>query len=901
MLAAVHELRERPRRLLLLLACAVGVVLHQWVEWDWFIDDAAIVFSYARTLVLGEGVVPWPGAERVEGFSDPTWWLLIALFQAFGYSGFETAKPMAMALGVLTLVPVWRLAREAMPQERADAALLAPFLLALNPQFAIWSASGLENALFCFLLAVAVHRTVIEARTGGFPWASVAYLLLAWTRPEGIVYAAVGGAWFLAWTWHAGRSLRPVGWWLLCFWGPSVALEALRIWYFAWPLPNTYYAKVEARGAYPLEWDHRGWAQLREYAGRLWQGFYLPVYVVGLVGPRGRRAGLALSVVALLALSLLWPGPEKLQRLELWPDLVDPPRAFVVLRVIGLYAAGALLPMLALGAPGSRPRILCWHSALVGLVFAISANGDWMGAYRWVSLVSPVASVLLAVGLIEVAGAIERRVSGQDRWGTAGWLVFSFGAGLLLPPSLSQTRDHAEFNRNETPEMIRIRAEYRREIANRLFFDGEIVNLDMDMGGALWWSPDHHHVDMGMLVDVPMARHWYQQRGFIQEYALDGARPTFAHVHGWWAKHSGLTTYDSWERDFFELPPYDDVPLIGPHPGMWARRDLVVGTDVPFGLRVVFEDALVVEDVRIPVRQWAAGHDGYVEVPISSRARAEDEGEPQLIVFLAGQGRVESWELALGAGLLPMAEWREGEVFRGRQALRLPADLPRGEYDLGFVAFGADGRVLDVLDLPEGVTVARDPADAVYATGEVRLPRAVTVTTFEAVAEAALATRDRALDAAGAGACDDAVDLWVLTKRHRPRDGRWQRRTRPRVARAVADCLARTAAGLPDAQAAARLADAHRWDHRSPELARVGAPLGERLWAEGRAARDAGDHEVAFARFEALLGFQPWRAWARRWAEEARDHRLGLTGDVRVGFGGADDLRPSEGESSLQE
>ena len=38
--------------------------------------------------------------------------------------------------------------------------------LAANAQFAIWSASGLENALFCLLLAGAVHRTLIEAEEG---------------------------------------------------------------------------------------------------------------------------------------------------------------------------------------------------------------------------------------------------------------------------------------------------------------------------------------------------------------------------------------------------------------------------------------------------------------------------------------------------------------------------------------------------------------------------------------------------------------------------------------------------------------------------------------------------------------------------------------------------------------
>jgi hypothetical protein len=52
--------------------------------------------------------------------------------------------------------------------------------------------------------------------------------------------------------------------------------------------------------------------------------------------------------------------------------------------------------------------------------------------------------------------------------------------------------------------------------------------------------------------------------------------------------------------------------------------------------------------------------------------------------------------------------------------------------------------------------------------------------------------------------------------------------------------------------------------------------VGAALWERGLAARAAGDAEVAYRAFRDLVSFEPWRSWARRYAEDARDARLGL-------------------------
>lgn len=861
------------------------MVALQAVRWGWFIDDAAICFAYARNIAAGEGVVPWPGGERIEAVSDPLWVLILAGFQRVGLDGFEIAKPLGMVFGVGTLWLVWRTARLALPDHRGPGALTAPIALATNAQFAIWSASGLENGLFCLLLAAAIHRTILESREPGTPWSALLYLLLAQTRPEGVLYAAVGGAVFLA----TRRDVRAGAAWLALFVLPMLAVELARILYFAWPLPNTFYAKIASRGVAPLDWDSRGWNQLREWSDRLWYGWLLPVYLVGLTGLDPRRLRIGAALVGVVALTLLWPGPDELRALWFWPSLPEPPDVLVLARLLAILAVGVVLPLLARGTP----RLLCGLTVTTGLLFSIVADGDWMGAFRWMSLVTPPLAVLFAVGLTTLVDAVERRISGAADWGDAGWLAAAVGVGLLLPPNLSQARDHVFWNFKETTRSVKLRVDHTRGVLRRTFHDGFVTNLEVDQGAHLWWAPDYHEVDMAMLVDVPMARHWYQQRAFVREYVFEEQQPTFAHVGGWWAKHTGLRLYPEWEPTFFELPPYENEWPPGPFRNVFARRDLVM-TDrwsppgpLPVVDRVRFDWDIALEGVALPA-PWVAGTEGYLEVPFSISAAREPGTDVRVLAFLARDGQVvASWDLPMGYGMYPMDGWKPGQIFRGRHAVPVPASLPVGAYDLGLVLLGPRGRVVPALE---------PTVPALYADGEARFPGIVRIV--------APAERDAQIDAvraglvrqAAAGACEDAETSRVLLHRHRPVAWDWHETEQPAAARAIADCWALQAAQDPD-RAAVALARAHRWDHHSPELARVGADVGERLFAEGRAARDREDWTVAYDRFASVLRFQPWRSWARRWAEEARDHRLGLTDDVRIGIGGDNDLRAAAGES----
>ncbi|MGH3992012.1 MAG: hypothetical protein ACRDSN_06050, partial [Pseudonocardiaceae bacterium] len=50
---------------------------HALLYGRWIVDDAAITFAYARSVANGEGPVLQPGADPVEGYSNPAWLALL--------------------------------------------------------------------------------------------------------------------------------------------------------------------------------------------------------------------------------------------------------------------------------------------------------------------------------------------------------------------------------------------------------------------------------------------------------------------------------------------------------------------------------------------------------------------------------------------------------------------------------------------------------------------------------------------------------------------------------------------------------------------------------------------------------------------------------------------------------
>lgn len=315
--------------LLGLALLALAAAWHQSLLWSWLVEDAAISFTYARNLVHGHGLVHYPGAEPVEGYSNPTWVALLALLFVSGADLFDLARGLGLATGTAAVIVAGLLARRLHgPGPGATpAALIAAAFLAASTHHATWSASGLENPLFALLLlggglALAAGRDA----TGGLLFA-----LLGLTRPEGAMYGLLAGGWLLF------GSPRRLQRWAPAFLLPLLAFEAARLWYFAWPLPNTYYAKAGQGGVLErLDPSSGGMRYLSRHLREHALPWLVPAALPGLFGRRG-----------------------------------DP--------------------------PGLRALLLAWIAAAA--FFAAWSGGDWMKGARWLSFLLPPLCVLAGLGL----------------------------------------------------------------------------------------------------------------------------------------------------------------------------------------------------------------------------------------------------------------------------------------------------------------------------------------------------------------------------------------------------------------------------------------------------------------------------------------------------------------------
>ena len=215
------------------------------------IDDAAITRSYAENIAGGHGFVFNIGGERVEGATSLLWTGLVAIIYLL---------PVNSGIAILTLTYVITAAAVAVYLAIASqlalrlgvparsGLIVAVLLLMGLPDFLVWSVfSMMETALWSLMLALLILRLIAQAdrdtRSNQDPWLLLAGLALPLTRPEGVAMAT--GLIVLAMVLR-GRPNRALVGGLLATIGACAAAVAFRLWYFGYPMPNTYYAKVSS-------------------------------------------------------------------------------------------------------------------------------------------------------------------------------------------------------------------------------------------------------------------------------------------------------------------------------------------------------------------------------------------------------------------------------------------------------------------------------------------------------------------------------------------------------------------------------------------------------------------------------------------------------------------------------
>jgi hypothetical protein len=235
-----------------LAVCAGLAVLLVWgvtraAALAWVCDDAFVSLRYAQNLVQGEGLVYNPG-ERVEGYTNLLWTLGLAGLIKLGVPDLLAAEWMGIAAFVALAAALAHAAWQRSRREGLPCLPLAAGVVLVSNDFHVWATGGLETLLFALLACEALlllRRDPRSPRTALL--AGVLLALLVLTRPDGILFAAMGV--LSPWLGPGGRGARLRL--SLAVLAPLALTLALlvpfKLAYYGELLPTAFYAKSAAR------------------------------------------------------------------------------------------------------------------------------------------------------------------------------------------------------------------------------------------------------------------------------------------------------------------------------------------------------------------------------------------------------------------------------------------------------------------------------------------------------------------------------------------------------------------------------------------------------------------------------------------------------------------------------
>lgn len=171
----------------------------------------------------------------------------------FSYAGADlltSARAISISCGVLIIIAAYFISVRHF-RLHGISSFAAPFLIALNPGFVIWSYSGMETIFFSFLLLAGVMCLFRYEDTGKSVYTvmmSGAFMIASLTRPEGVMYYIISIVFMYS---FAGRHavslpqrLRNMILPVLIFAVPYGIYFFWRWDHFGHFFPNTFYAKT---------------------------------------------------------------------------------------------------------------------------------------------------------------------------------------------------------------------------------------------------------------------------------------------------------------------------------------------------------------------------------------------------------------------------------------------------------------------------------------------------------------------------------------------------------------------------------------------------------------------------------------------------------------------------------
>jgi len=252
-------------------------------------DDAFISYRYAQNFTQGKGLV-FNAGERVEGYTNFLWIILLSLFAGLGLDMIIISKILGIASGCVTLVLLHQISQLFFPKKDWLFPLFPSLLLTASSAFAYWSISGLETAFFVMMVLVSIYFYFSYPRL----WI-VSCALSTLVRPEGgLIFGILLLHKLLFRKAPLGESLS----YLVGFVLFLLPFLIFKVFYYGDILPNPFYAKTGVSFEYVKSGVEYFWLFLKHYG--LWGVLYLaPIIFYKSLDSRGQLLVLFLYLYTL--------------------------------------------------------------------------------------------------------------------------------------------------------------------------------------------------------------------------------------------------------------------------------------------------------------------------------------------------------------------------------------------------------------------------------------------------------------------------------------------------------------------------------------------------------------------------------------------------------------------------
>ncbi len=307
-----------------LLAIIIALFVSNMLDVRFIQDDAYTSLRYAKNFLDGKGLVFNEG-ERVEGYTNFLWIMILSGVELLNHNfNFaldleKAAQLLSITFSITLLILTYALSKMINRESENDSPLeriihelqnlLPVFLLAFFTPLVYWGVSAMETTLFVSLILL----SIIFYLSGDNSKPNVAFVIVSvlnsLLRPEGLIFFILIISHKILYNYFdmekqkGNKSISTIfdkitRKEILFYLIPLTAYVIFRLFYYGYPLPNTFYAKTE----FTFQFIQRGINYFFDFASSyLLYGFVLILPIILFINKIHFR-----KITLLFGVSILW-------------------------------------------------------------------------------------------------------------------------------------------------------------------------------------------------------------------------------------------------------------------------------------------------------------------------------------------------------------------------------------------------------------------------------------------------------------------------------------------------------------------------------------------------------------------------------------------------------------------